>query len=58
MKITININTDNAAFDHPDEVGRITQKAIYQCPIGETRVILDVNGNNVGEITIEKQSIG
>ena len=53
MRITININTDNAAFDHPDEVGRITQKAIYQCPIGETRVILDTNGNKVGEITIK-----
>ena len=55
MRITININTDNAAFDDPEEVGRITRKAIYQCPLGETRVISDTNGNKVGDITIKER---
>ena len=46
MKIVINIETDNAAFDDPNEVGRITRDAIYRCDIGETRPLLDLNGND------------
>jgi len=41
----IEINTDNAAFDSPDEIKRILSNLS-----GNPEVIKDINGNKVGSV--------
>ena len=56
-KITITINTENAAFDDcpEEEVKRILHELAYSIDnSGLTeKKIRDINGNTVGSITIE-----
>lgn len=57
MKISININVDNAAFDDPEELSRVLQEAVgiiehkgYETP--NRFALFDSNGNRTGEISI------
>jgi hypothetical protein len=60
MKITITINTDNAAFeggyDRKTEAGRVliqlVRDGIY------TRTLWDVNGNRCGEVKVTRERRG
>jgi len=61
MKAQITINMDNAAFeDTPEiELGRILEKlsrSVQSQPlsVGNSILLRDVNGNRVGELTIEE----
>ena len=57
MKVSIEFNTDNAAFDddlkglHPSgtEIRRILLKLSDQIRQDDSGVIVDINGNAVGE---------
>lgn len=57
MKITIEINGDNAAFnDNPGEFARILHKIaaeIADYPHKATGPVRDVNGNRCGYVTVE-----
>ena len=56
MKITITINTENAAFDDnaAPEVNRILKKLQNRFTNTgfEDRAIMDVNGNTVGNVEV------
>ena len=57
MKLSININMDNAAFEDGDELSRILRTVAltledHNEPDHET--IRDINGNTVGKWVIEK----
>ena len=50
MYVSIEFNTDNAAFaDDPDEVGRILRALANQIDPDNSGVVVDINGNAVGE---------
>jgi hypothetical protein len=67
MRLQFDFQTDNAAFeDHPGEAlaliertladGDIRAQLTGDCPVaagGYTRVLLDINGNAVGLVTID-----
>lgn len=57
MKLTIEINTDNAAFEDNYELGRIVEEigaALYASDISTMRnkKLYDINGNHVGFVKI------
>jgi hypothetical protein len=54
MKITINIKTDNAAFEDSEEMTRILTKIVSRiCTFGEMDGKLrDSNGNTVGNFKV------
>ena len=58
MKVSITINTDNAAFDGPElegEVARILRMAANKIIDGERSFNLkDINGNTVGKVEFKK----
>ena len=60
MKVTVTIETDNAAFDdNPAETSRILRKlsaALLDCPPvpGAGWPLFDVNGNRVGAYKVEE----
>ena len=63
IKLTININTDNSAFDdYNKEIKRILDTIVFKvvkyseslCSLREE--ITDINGNNVGEWSYEEIS--
>ena len=63
IKLTININTDNSAFDdYNKELKRILDTIVFKvvkyseslCSLREE--ITDINGNNVGEWSYEEIS--
>ena len=50
MKVSIEFNTDNAAFaDDPGEVGRILRTLADRLDPDNSGVVIDINGNAVGE---------
>ena len=55
MKITIEIETDNAAFENPSEVKRILKawlnRGHHKLDDGK---LMDINGNSVGTVEIEE----
>jgi hypothetical protein len=64
MKLKIEIEMDNAAFggdsDDPEEVKRILRKLADNLPpmrrvIGWPVRLWDINGNYVGNVTVEEQ---
>jgi hypothetical protein len=59
MKVTIQFDTDNAAFeDNPylevDYTLKQAKSKMSQMEAGETRRLMDGNGNTVGTITLEE----
>ena len=49
MKISIEFNTDNAAFiDNPDEAGRILRQLASEVSENSSGIIRDHNGNTIG----------
>jgi len=59
MKITININMDNAAFEDEGEVKRILNTMVDRMDDivrpGDGGKLRDVNGNTVGNWTVEEE---
>jgi len=56
MKLTININMDNAAFEDGDELSRILRTVAFELEDHyepDERNIRDINGNKVGKWVIE-----
>jgi hypothetical protein len=56
MKITIEIKTDNAAFEerYEHQLAEILSDASYRIVCGETEGSLrDINGNRVGTFTVK-----
>lgn len=55
MKITIEINTENAAFEEPEEVSRLLKKATILIASGsDFGFLIDLNGNKVGHYRVSK----
>lgn len=54
MYVNIMVNTNNQAFEHPDELKRILKHSIKFVEMGDTNKfkLYDFNGNNVGRIAI------
>lgn len=54
MRITIQINTDNAAWDDcPDQLDRVIAQAVECIKIGyDGRILVDINGNRTGYVEI------
>ncbi|MFA6282315.1 MAG: hypothetical protein WCY05_07440 [Candidatus Omnitrophota bacterium] len=54
MKITIDIKTDNAAFEDSEEMGRILRIVVTKITTnGDTEGLLrDSNGNTVGKFKV------
>jgi len=51
MKFVLEIDTDNAAFDEDDELGRLIREVAGQVDNGREEdgcIVLDLNGNSVG----------
>jgi hypothetical protein len=66
MRLQFDFQTDNAAFEDPGEAlaliertladGDIRAQLAGDCPVaagGYTRVLMDINGNTVGVVTID-----
>jgi len=51
MKLTVEIDTTNAAFEDSEEMGRILHKMVDRiCTKGDdSGKLIDINGNIVGE---------
>ena len=50
MSVKINFKTDNAAFEDPNEIGRVIRMIATQIDSGKTSgIIRDSNGNKVGK---------
>ena len=48
--MTINIKTENEAFDDPNELPRLLLEIVDRINQGETEgIVRDINGNKVGE---------
>lgn len=54
MKIEIELNTENQAFEDDQEIERILQEAVKNIASGISQGILrDYNGNKVGQFTTQ-----
>lgn len=55
MKITIDINTDNSAFeDRDEEINRILVRVVSSIKNGRVGgSIIDINGNKVGRYEVD-----
>lgn len=52
---SLTIETDNAAFEDPDELGRLVARAAEQIAAGRTEApVIDQNGNTVGRWTLDE----
>lgn len=53
MKITIELNTENVAFEEPEEVSRLLKKAAVLIASGsDFGNLKDYNGNTVGHYKV------
>lgn len=57
MKITIEINTDGAAFDDAptEELANVISDAILKLenmPVDSAEILYDTNGNRCGQVTV------
>lgn len=57
MKIIIEIETDNAAFEDEGEITRIAKRAVATASARSWTAtelrLRDINGNTVGKVTVE-----
>jgi len=55
MKVTIEFNSDNAAFDDESEIKRVLLQAIQKiCQGKDDGKLMDINGNKVGCFEVER----